>query len=318
MHPDIPRAVEALKAGLLVAFPTETVYGLGADASSDAALQRLYTTKGRPGTHPVIVHLARAEMLRDWARHVPPEAVHLAHRFWPGPLTLILPRAHHVSDRVTGGQDTVGLRCPAHPLALELLTAFGGGLAAPSANRFGHVSPTTAQHVRQDLGDDVALVLDGGACPVGVESAIVDLSGDEPRLLRPGMLTRNQLEHALGRPLAAPAPQAPRVPGALERHYSPRTPALLVPPEAVEGEARRLLESGAPAAVLARRPAPPWAADWIQAPEDPEGYARGLYAALRDLDERDRALILIEEAPSAPDWDAIRDRLRRAAQGFSR
>lgn len=318
MHPDIPRAVEALRKGRLVAFPTETVYGLGADASSPEALQRLYDVKGRPGTHPVIVHLARPELLREWARHVPPEAMSLARRFWPGPLTLILPRAAHVSDRVTGGQDTVGLRCPAHPLALELLAAFGGGVAAPSANRFGHVSPTTAEHVRQDLGSDVEVVLDGGPCPVGVESAIVDLSGEQPRLLRPGMLSRNQIERALGRPLAQGTAEAPRVPGALERHYSPRTPALLVPGGDLDAEARRLLESGAPAATLARRPAPPWAGDWVEAPADPEGYARALYSALRDLDERGRSLLLIEDVPATAEWEAIRDRLRRAAQPFSR
>lgn len=318
MHPEIPRAVAALKAGLLVAFPTETVYGLGADATRDEALRRLYEVKGRPGTHPVIVHLARAELMRDWAREVPPEASALARRFWPGPLTLILPRAAHVSDRVTGGQETVGLRCPGHPLALELLEAFGGGLAAPSANRFGHVSPTSAEHVRRDLGSDVEVVLDGGTCPVGLESAIVDLSGEEPRLLRPGMLSRARIEEALGRPLAGSGGEAPRVPGALDRHYAPRTPTLRIPSERLDLELRRLREGGAEVAVLARRPAPEGEADWWQAARDPEGYARDLYGALRALDERRRALILVEDVPDSPGWEAVRDRLRRASQPFSR
>lgn len=310
---DMARAVQALRQGLLVAFPTETVYGLGADASNPEALERLYRVKGRPGDHPVIVHLASAQQMNQWARRVPPEAWALARRFWPGPMTLILRRAEGVSDRITGGQDTVGLRVPGHPLALMLLEAFGGGLAGPSANRFGHVSPTTAEHVRQDLGDDVAVVLDGGPCPVGLESTIVDLSGDEPHLLRPGMLAAHHLESILGGPLGAGSEQ--RAPGTLARHYSPRTPVRLVRPDLLEGEFQALRDSGAPAAVLARRPPPGGVdpEDWLHAPEEPKDYARALYGSVRRLDARGRSLILVEEVPAEPGWEAIRDRLRRAA-----
>lgn len=297
-----------------MAFPTETVYGLGADASNPEALERLYRVKGRPGSHPVIVHLASAGQMDLWARDIPPQARALADRFWPGPMTLILPRAAGVSDRVTGGQDTVGLRVPGHPLALMLLEAFGGGVAAPSANRFGHLSPTTADHVREDLGDDVAVVLDGGPCPVGVESTIVDLSGPAPRLLRPGMLTARSLEEFLGVPVQAGG-SGPRAPGTLERHYSPRTPVQLVSPEELESGVRQLLAEGTPPAVLARRPLPSGveAEDWAEMPEEPKPYARALYASLRRLDARGRTRILVEQVPDEPGWEAVRDRLRRAS-----
>ncbi len=310
---DLERAVQALKQGQLVAFPTETVYGLGADASNLEALKHLYRVKGRPGDHPVIVHLASAEQMPRWARQIPPQAWALARRFWPGPLTLILPRANGVSDRITGGQDTVGLRVPGHPIALMLLEAFGGGVAAPSANRFGSLSPTTAQHVLDDLGPDVAVVLDGGPCPVGIESTIVDLAGESPRILRPGILGAHHLQEILG--VAPPTGGPTRAPGTLSRHYSPRTPVRLVASQHLEAEFRRLLDSGAPGGVLAfRKPLPQARPEgWIQAPADPKDYARQLYASLRTLDALGLPLILVEEVPGDPGWDGVRDRLRRAA-----
>ena len=309
----IREAVQALKKGLLVAFPTETVYGLGADASNPQALDLLYRVKGRPGDHPVIVHLASAEEVPRWARVVPQVAWELARRFWPGPMTLILPRAEGVSDRLTGGQETVGLRVPGHPVALCLLEAFGGGLAAPSANRFGSLSPTTAQHVRDDLGSDVAMVLDGGPCPVGVESTILDLSGEEPRILRPGFLRARDLREILGSEPGAGSPT--RAPGTLSRHYSPRTPLRLVSPTELETEVRSLAQAGLPFVVMARRPAfagiDP--ADWILAPDSARDYARELYASLRRMDLLGRQRILVEGVPEGPDWEAVRDRLRRAS-----
>ena len=225
---DLARAVEILRRGGLVAFPTETVYGLGADASNAEAVARLYAVKRRPADHPVIVHFAGAAAAFEWAREVPAAARVLAQRFWPGPLTLILARSDPAKDFVTGGQDNVGLRVPSHPVARRLLAAFGAGIAAPSANRFGGVSPTTAAHVRADLGADVELVLEGGEAEVGIESTIVDCSGAAPVLLRPGHLSKEALESALGMPVLEKQDGAPRHAGGLERHYAPRTPAKLV------------------------------------------------------------------------------------------
>ena len=311
MNPEVQRAAELLKRARLVAFPTETVYGLGADASSAAAMERLYKVKGRPGDHPVIVHFPDAEAAFGWARDVPDQARKLAARFWPGPLTLVLKRAANVGDFVTGGQDTVGLRVPVHPLARELLAAFGGGLAAPSANRFGRVSPTTAQHVRDDLGDDVDMVLDGGPCGVGIESTIVDLSRGVPVLLRPGGVSVSELGAVLGVPVATPDAEAPRVSGSLPAHYAPRTPARLVASEALDAELARF---GTTAAVLAFSPPDERVDFWLRMPRDPGAYAQKLYAALRELDASGSALLLIESPPAAPEWQAVLDRLRRAAR----
>lgn len=302
----LERAVAALRAGELVAFPTETVYGLGADARNEAAVGRVFAAKGRPAEHPLIVHLAGAAELPLWADPVPPEALALAARFWPGPLTLILPRAAGVPDAVTGGQPTVGLRVPGHPLAEELLRRFGGGLAAPSANRFGRISPTRAEHVADELGERVRFVLDGGPCRVGLESSIVDLSGDAPRLLRPGGVARAALEAALGRPLGGADAGAPRAPGTLASHYAPRTPTFLVA-TAAAGDVGT--------AVISRRAAPAGhAGAWRRLPDDPEGYGRALYGALRDLDAAGAQRILVERVPEAPAWEAVADRLRRAAR----
>ena len=311
MNPDVQRAAAILRRGGLVAFPTETVYGLGADASNAAAMARLYAVKGRPGDHPVIVHFADAGAAFGWAREVPDAARRLAAKFWPGPLTLVLKRAPHVGDFVTGGQDTVGVRVPVHPLALEVIAAFGGGVAAPSANRFGRVSPTTAQHVHEDLGADVDLVADGGPCGVGIESTIVDVSRGTPVLLRPGGISRAELEAALGSPVALPDAEAPRVSGSLAAHYAPRTPARLVSSEALEAEIARL---GPTAGVLAFSGPDDRVDFWLRMPRDPAAYAQKLYAALRELDSTGCALLLIESPPPVPEWQAVLDRLRRAAR----
>jgi L-threonylcarbamoyladenylate synthase len=308
---EVHTAARLLRAGGLVAFPTETVYGLGADASSAQAIARLYAVKGRPGDHPVIVHFADAASAFEWASEVPKAAQTLAARFWPGPLTLILKKAANVGDFITGGQDTVGLRVPAHPLARELLSAFGGGLAAPSANRFGRVSPTTAQHVREDLGDDVDAVVDGGPCGVGIESTIVDLSRGTPVLLRPGGISPGELEKVLGMKVASPDSESPRVSGSLAAHYAPRTPTRLVAPKDLESEIARL---GTKASVLAFGLPDERIDFWIRQPAEPELYARSLYSSLRDLDATGTEMILIESPPDTPEWGAVLDRLRRAAR----
>ena len=319
---DIQRAVQLLRQGDLVALPTETVYGLGADALNPDAVAKIFAAKGRPSDHPLIVHLADASQIMTWAREVPKDAIALARAFWPGPLTLILKRDESVPDLVTGGQDTVGLRVPNHPVALELLRAFGSGVAAPSANRFGRISPTTAAHVRQELGERVALILDGGACAVGLESTIVDLSRGVPVILRPGAIGADDIARVLGRRPrlrseveagnAAEQGATPRVSGALAAHYAPRTPLELVATDALAAQAR-------PGdAVLARCAAPASLAEgvaWAQAPADPAGYGHDLYARLRSLDESGATRILVEAPPASPDWAAVADRLGRAAVG---
>lgn len=314
---DITRAVAQLKAGELVAFPTETVYGLGADASNTEAVRKVYAAKGRPADHPLIVHIADAVQLANWARDVPPFAHALAKKFWPGPLTLVLKRSANVPDAVTGGQDTVAIRVPSHPVAQALLRTFGGGIAAPSANRFGRVSATTAAHVHEEFGDSVACVLDGGESDVGIESTIVDCSGAAPALLRPGSITPLQLESALGAPLAAPQPKGPRVSGTLEKHYSPQTPVMLMEGDLVAELARSLTRQGKRVAVLARTALRPLIDDlvWLAAPADAAAYAHELYANLRTLDHAGCDVILVEQPPEAAEWLAIRDRLGRAAAG---
>lgn len=315
---EIDEAVAVLRAGGLVAFPTETVYGLGADASSPAALARLYAVKGRPPDHPVIVHLADAEQAAGWAARLPEGARRLAGKYWPGPLTLILERAPAVSDLVTGGQDTVALRVPAHPVAQRLLRRFGGGLAAPSANRFGRVSATTAGHVRKEFGAEVPCVLDGGEADVGIESTIVDLSGGAATLLRPGWIGARAIEEALGAPLSTARGSSPRAPGTLARHYAPRTPLMIAEDADLLVElARGFLRDGKRTAVLAFSPARPLieAAAWVSATRDPAAYAHALYARLRALDEAGCDVILVERPPQAAEWAAINDRLARAAAG---
>jgi len=309
MKPKIRKAAEILRAGGLVAFPTETVYGLGADASNAKAVARLYATKGRPADHPVIVHFSSKEKAFSWAREVPTAARQLADRFWPGPLTLILKRSKLAKDFVTGGQDTVGLRVPSHPVARELLKMFHNGIAAPSANRFGLVSPTTAAHVRADLGDDVDLVLEGGASEVGIESTIIDLSSGPPALLRPGSISRTDLEDVLRSKIEEKSLSSPRHSGGLERHYAPRTPARLVSTHDLDKEIEKLKQR---VAVLAFSRPDERVDYWLRMPRNPEGYARRLYAALRELDAAGCETILVEAPPDAPEWAAVRDRLRKA------
>lgn len=308
---DVRRAVEALRRGEAIGLPTETVYGLAADASNEAAVQRLFALKGRPADHPVIVHLASARDVDRWAANVPEAARRLADAFWPGPLTLILPRAAHVHDVVTGGQSTVGLRVPSHPVARQVLAEFGGGLAAPSANRFGRVSPTSAAHVLAEFGDEVRIVLDGGPCEVGIESTIVEVTERGARILRPGHFSAADLAVVLGREPAGADPSSPRVPGALRAHYAPRTPVELVSTEALRERAGA--EHG-DCRVLALGPLPEGRRGVVLG-SDPRSYARGLYAALRALDHEGASKILVEAPPETPAWVAVRDRLHRAAAG---
>lgn len=306
---EIRRAVEILRAGGLVAFPTETVYGLGADASSATAVARLYQAKGRPGNHPVIVHFSSAEPAFAWAREIPSAARKLAEKFWPGPLSLILQRSTKAQDFVTGAQDSVGLRVPSHPVAQALLREFGSGVAAPSANRFGKVSPTTAAHVREDLRQQVDLVLEGGASEVGIESTIVDLSGAKAVLLRPGGISKAQLEDVLQANVEEKNSASPRHSGGLERHYAPQTPALLVPPHRLDSE---IAKRGGAVAVLAFSRPDERVEFWIRLPREPRAYAQRLYAALRELDSAQCETILIETPPETVEWTAVRDRLSRA------
>ena len=309
MSDEVRRAAGILRRGGLVAFPTETVYGLGADASSAQAVARLYTVKGRPPEHPVIVHFASAALAFEWARGVPDAARRLADEFWPGPLTLILGRAEKAKAFVTGGQDSVGLRVPSHPVAQGLLQAFGGAVAAPSANRFGRVSPTTAQHVRDDLGSDVDLVLEGGESEVGIESTIVDLSGGQPVLLRPGKISALDIETVLKAKVGEKRRDGPRHSGGLERHYAPRTPARLVATFRLDQEIARL---GDKVAVLAFSRPDERVDFWLRMPREPQAYAQRLYAALREVDATGCELILVEAPPADPQWAAVLDRLRRA------
>ncbi len=306
---ELGRAVAALRSGEPVAFPTETVYGLGADARNPAAVQRVFELKGRPSAHPLIVHLADAGHLDAWAERIPEPAHRLAARFWPGPLTLILPRAAGVLDVVTGGQQSIGLRVPSHPLARRLLEAFGGGIAAPSANRYGRVSPTTAAHVREEFGAELPIVLDGGPCSVGLESTIVSCL-DEILVLRPGGIAVPELEAVVGPLRAARRGEGPRAPGTTLAHYAPRTPLKLA-----AGAAFEALAAEPRLAVLARH-APRvgfLGAAWLDAGEEATRYAHDLYANLRELDRLGAAAILVEAVPPGIEWDAVRDRLARAA-----
>jgi L-threonylcarbamoyladenylate synthase len=307
-------AAANLLAGNLVAFPTETVYGLGADACNADAVARIYSVKGRPADHPLIVHVASMEGLGDWADDVPGYAISLARDFWPGPMTLIMKRSELAGDFVTGGQDTVGVRVPDHPVALGLLGAFarvgGKGVAAPSANRFGNVSPTTAQAVADELRDylgEADQILDGGPCEVGVESTIIDCTGNVPRILRPGAVTVAMIEESTGlSELATSAltESTPRVSGSLEKHYSPAAKVLLdqtpVSGQGFIAPSRRVTPTG-----VTR----------LAAPKNSQEFARDLYAALRKADELGLAEVVVEQPEGDGIEVAIRDRLSRAAQG---
>ena len=306
----LARAVARLRVGELVAFPTETVYGLGAAARDPAAVRRIFACKGRPADHPVIVHVREVAELEAWIAPLPNAGRKLARAFWPGPLTIVGLAAADVSEVVTGGQPTVAVRCPAHPVAAALLERFGGALAAPSANRFGRLSPTRPEHVADEFPEQNLLILDGGASEVGLESTIVDVTGRQPRLLRPGSVTTADLAAVLGVPVEIADRDAgvPRAPGRLASHYAPGAPVHLVTLERLTDA----LRSG-DAALLRTAPNPPPGIRWIRLPADPDGYARGLYAALRTLDETDPGAIVVEAPPEHAAWMAIHDRLERAA-----
>ena len=306
-------AAQALAAGELVALPTETVYGLGARADDDAAVARIFAAKGRPSDHPLIVHVADIAGAQAFAAHWSTLAQRLAEAFWPGPLTLIVPRRAGHGAAAAAGQDSIGLRCPAHPVAHALLQAAAAlgvaGVAAPSANRFGRVSPTTAAHVQQEFGDAL-LVLDGGACPVGIESTIVDCTRGVPVLLRPGMLTRTQVEAAAGMALAAPDASAPRASGTLEAHYAPHARVQVFEPAALQAALARPPEG---LAVYSRTVRPAAGVRHRPMPDDAAATARELFSVMRELDDQGVHLIWVEQPPDTPEWEGVRDRLRRAA-----
>jgi len=319
----IARAAQELAAGELVAFPTETVYGLGADASNDAAVAKIFAAKGRPTDHPLIVHVPDAGVIGHFASDVPAFAHRLMQAFWPGPLTLILKRREGIAAAATGAQHTIGLRCPAHPVAHALLLACArltppvAGLAAPSANKFGRVSPTTADHVRAEFGDEL-LVLDGGACRVGIESAIVDCTRAAPVLLRPGVLTRQELETAVGQPLALDGQQgepSPRAPGTLESHYAPNAAVRLMDAKALQTALDLLGPEAAGIAIYSRAILSTRSSKVLRRrmPDDAAETARQLFAVLREFDAQGVRLIWVETPPQDPEWEGVRDRLQRAS-----
>ncbi len=333
---EIRRAGHVLMTGGLVAFPTETVYGLGADASNPQAIKRIYDAKGRPSDHPVIVHVDQAQALSAWCRDIPAQAWVLAKAFWPGPLTLILKRAVDVDASVSGGQDTIGIRCPSHPVAHELLTVFAelkanlgqqrAGVAAPSANQFGRVSPTRSNHVRSEFTELVAAgmpVLEGGDSEVGIESTIIDLSsideGGEPALLRPGAISLEQLQTILGQPVHLGSKISPRVSGSLKAHYAPDTHLRLCASASLEEQLRAALASdGSDVAVICYRDlniADP-RIKVLRLPDNAAGYGRELYAALRRVDDLRVRQVLCEQVPTGSAWAGVRDRLSRAAAAF--
>jgi L-threonylcarbamoyladenylate synthase len=330
---NVSQAALALRNGELVAFATETVYGLGADAGNQAAVQAVYRTKGRPANHPLIVHVSGMLAARYWigvSAALEAQFTALAKVFWPGSLSIVVGLNPEAAKFACAGQSTVGLRCPKHPQALELLAAFealgGKGVAAPSANRFGKVSPTRAQHVIDDLGDDIHLVLDGGECEVGIESSIVGLFESGPVLLRPGAVSAQQLALVLGVDVGLPADASlPQVSGSLASHYSPNTPVELIAPASLAWRLTSLADTGERFAVFSRQQIPTSLRYrvnllWEQAPNTASQYAHVIYDALRRMDALSTARIIIEDVPSQqePLWEAIGDRLKRCAHAGSR
>lgn len=317
----IRAAVDVLECSGLVAMPTETVYGLAANAEDEKAVKKIFEAKNRPTTHPLIVHITGEEALDHWACDIPQSAYVLARKFWPGPLTMILKKSDAVGDWITGGQDSVGLRCPSHPWAVALIKAFAGkhhrGLAAPSANTFGRISPTCAQHVRDDLGEKpkgkVDFILDGGQCEVGVESTIINLSGEHPEILRHGAVTRGMLEEALGCAVPDGGKDSPRVSGSLKSHYAPKTKVVLSDNIAAELEKLKDKKVAVMASGQALEQTPSHVVKWFIAPSDASEYMHVLYTRLHELDQTGADLILIETPPTGDAWNAVQDRLNRAA-----
>jgi L-threonylcarbamoyladenylate synthase len=312
---EVERAVTILKRGGLVAFPTETVYGLGADARSGEAVRRIFAAKGRPPTNPLIVHVSGVAMAKLYAAEWPDTARRLAQRYWPGPLTLVLPRFRTVAPEVSAGLETVGLRMPNHPLALELIRRFDGPLAAPSANRSNHISPTTAEHVRDELGVSVDLILDGGPCTIGIESTVLDLTSTRAKILRPGGISRVQIEKIIGPVDAADvltdASTPAMSPGQHETHYAPRTPAFRF-----DGAQRAGIPSGSGTGLVTLGPGRDIRRheSVVVLPSTPAKYAHHLYKVLRELDAMGLSAIYIEMPPDGPEWAAVRDRLKRATR----
>lgn len=315
----IDKAVNILDSGGLVAFPTETVYGLGADAANEAAVRRIFAAKERPMDHPLIVHLPSREAVSEWAAEITPEAERLMDAFWPGPLTLILPKNPNVSNLITAGQEKIGLRMPSHPVAQAILEAFGKGIAAPSANKFTHISPTTAEAVKEELGNEVDLILDGGICEVGVESTILDVSSDSYTVLRPGMITKEELEVIIGRPVSLVTQaghSTVRAPGHHAVHYAPNTPTQVLSRDALYAYLDSLMEVELPIAVVVYEPGFDRKREGVHVvnmPPRPDGYAHELYHALRSLDHLQVKQIIIEDVPNESAWQAIRDRIAKAS-----
>lgn len=312
---EITEAVKILHAGGLVAIPTETVYGLGADANNEAAVRKIFIAKERPYDHPLIVHLADVSQLPEWARDISPTALRVAKAFWPGPLTMILKKQPHVLDIVTGSQDTIGLRIPRHPIAQALLKTFGGGVAAPSANKFTHISPTTAAAVHEELGDKVDIILDGGDCEVGLESTILDLTTETPVILRPGMITAEALSQVIGVPVVLSRQDSPviRAPGMHHLHYAPTTKTVLMEMKDINDF---LQTNDLPVALVTHSQFDLHEfrnVHHVQLSHDAMVYAHDIYRTLRELDNQHFNCIVIEAVPESAEWEAIRDRLRKAS-----
>jgi L-threonylcarbamoyladenylate synthase len=316
MQDQLKRAVEELRSGELVAFPTETVYGLGADALNPSAIQKVFAAKGRPADHPLIVHIATIEQLNNWAINIPDIAYKLANYFWPGPLTLVLTKHTQVSNLITGNQDTIAIRIPQHPLTLAMLQQFGSGIVGPSANAYGRISPTSAQHVKQSLGNKVNYILDGGPCEIGIESTIINLTTNTPQILRQGVITQDDLVKVIGDNFSYQESTATeiRVPGSTKAHYSPTKPLYLVSSQEFLITVKTILQQGLNYSYLSLQPCPMPndAIIWIHAKKQPQLYAKNLYSYLHQLDAVNSQGIIVEMPPNEPSWAAIRDRLTRA------
>ena len=317
MEEQIKQAVALLRQGEIVIFPTETVYGLGADATNETAIQQVYDIKKRPRNHPLIVHIANIADISNWAVNINQAAWSLAKTFWPGPLTLILKRDSHVLSSVTGGQDTIAIRIPNHPIAQKLLQLFGSGIAAPSANYFGKLSPTQAGHVHKELGSDVKLVLDGGRCQYGLESTIVDVTSDFPNILRLGAISTDSITAALGKQIRVSQTSNISAPGTLAAHYAPNTHLHLISSENLKEFIGQLLAEHKTVVVLARQPSflNNSSIQWVPMPQTPSAYAYELYAQLHDADAKSYSAIVVERVPEDENWLAIHDRLKKAERG---